>query len=1131
MNYISNKKIKDMTKKHLFQNGLALFVCLFLFAGALFAQTQTVSVRYTANGTWTVPNDVTVTSVTFEAWGGGGAGGGVDGLALGDLVFKGSGGGSGAAYARTVITDGIAAGQQYTITVGARGTASSELQGSIFTPSNPLHYVYTSTDGGFSSVTNPAGTMVVKAAGGISVTGRNNVTGAQAAPASASIGNDAIHVGGNGSNSINSNQTNWTVTSAGSGGGAGGTNTNGGNGFTRTSSSEVNAGGNGGGGDAGKGGTGTGTWQDAPGSNNGSNYGGGGSGTWCTGTAELISLLTNHSDGGQGGAGLVIVTYTYLSETIEAEDVTETICSNPTAGQYTQYSIPLDLDVFGFQLAEAHLSYNPDNVTAQTGLAYTSPTFAYNNSENRWYLEGSVRNNSTETRTLTIPATALAKSWIAWSEFTITINVYPRLDGGVIAKDQFVCGDQTIDILKGDGSVVTDGYYYSSTTTAEASGGSGSGTYQWYAYDQINGSDYEPIPSANANNYTPSNGYNYFMREYVDGECGSVWATDGHNSHYLMVVTVNPLELSTSGFSEDTICSNENYTHELDFNGTSPAAEWYDGFYLQTSTDKGSIWQNVGYEQYTISLDPADFEPGDDIWYRFAYLFSDCDPYPGNSIHKIHVKEVPDYTGQFPDKTITLWYGACDTSIANLAKPVLTPTPAEITGPTCEDGLRLAPGTYTITWNVKPDPDCNIYATYEQQLTVEFPKCGTLDEPYIVKDRDGNEYNTIRIGCDCWFAENLRSNADNATYYNDDDANENFGKLYNWNDAIGSFNTAMDTKLGTTYIQGVCPAGWAVPTVAQYNTMMSVAGTAEDIKSDDENAWLPDLVGTNTSGFSAMGAGYFAGMQYQRLLGYTDFWTADLIESNSTLAKAMELRPGCDELLPVNKNKADKLSVRCVRVEPLSYVNINIAFDMQDEYGDGWNGGYLLVEYGASSVKLFLDREHGNHFENTLPIPQGSDVTMTWYGGIFDEEVGMTVTNEETGEVIFVKEDLSSVSDGETLTEFHLTGAVNPADLQVVILYLGSVWNEPWVNSDFSNPSVGFLEVDYGTGSLYLSKVGYTEEEAVRLELPVGTHVKLNWVGEYTSGCYFSFWYPGIDVFVATTVEEGTMYEFDVEKH
>ena len=1119
-----------MTKKHLFQNGLALFVCLFLFAGALFAQTQTESVRYTANGTWTVPNDVIITSVTFEAWGGGGAGGGVDGLGLGDLSFKGSGGGSGAAYARTVITDGITAGQEYTITVGARGTASSELQGSIFT----YHYVYTSTDGGFSSVTNPAGSMIVKAAGGISVTGRNNVTGAQAAPASASIGNDVIHVGGNGSNSINSNQTNWTVTSAGSGGGAGGTNTDGGNGFTRTSSSEVNAGGNGGGGDAGKGGTGTGTWQDTPGSYNGNNYGGGGSGAWCTGTAELISLLTNHADGGQGGAGLVIVTYTYLSETIEAEDVTETICSNSTEGQFTQYNIPLDLDVFGFQLAEAHLSYNPNNITVQTeegyNLDYTIPTFTYDNSDGHWHIVGSLRNNSTETSTITIPATALTKSWGYWDEFTITINIYPRLNGGVIAKDQFVCADQTIEILRGDGTVVTGGWSWPSVTTAEASGGSGSGSYQWYraAYSNnyVSGS-YEAIPNANAKNYMPGNGHYAYKRQFVDQVCGSAWATDGHGYDYIATVTVNPLTITETDFSEDTICSNEDYYHQFSLAYTSPAEDWFDEILWQKSTDKGNTWVYAGSTvagSVYVHYYPNELEPGTDVWFRYAFVFGDCDPVPGNSIQKIHVKEIPSYTGQFKPLTLTLWYGACDTSIANLAKPVLTPTPAEITGPACEDGLRLVPGTYTITWTVKPDEDCDIYATYEQQLTVEFPKCGTLDEPYIVKDRDGNEYNTIRIGCDCWFAENLRSNADNATYYDEDDANEAFGKLYDWNDAVGSFNEEMETKLGTTYIQGVCPMGWAVPTVAQYNTMMDVVGSIEDLKTDDQSAWLPGMAGTNASGFAAMGAGYFEGMQYQRLLGYTYFWTADLNESNNNVAKAMELRVGCDELTVVDKNKANKYSLRCVKVEPLNYININIAFDMNDDFGDGWNGSYILAEYGASSVKII---GLGSHNECTIPVPQGSDVTLTWFKGSWAYEVSFTVTNEATGEVLYQAEmyDMQNVSNNTVLTNFHVDGACNPADLQVVNFVLKQTYADSWDG--------GVLQVNYGTGVMNLTvpiSSGY--QEVYPVELPVGAHISLDYLsGAADSENYFSVEYPdGTVIFETPTVDSSIHYEFDVVK-
>lgn len=1107
-----------MKKKLLFPSGLALLMCLFLFAGGLSAQTETVSVEFVNTAsptTWSLPTDVTVTSVTIEAIGGGGGGGSVDGY--NSSLFRSGGGGSGAAYAKRTLTT-FTQGQSFTITVGAGGVNTPTWEGNSWDIAHISgHYNYSYTNGGPSLVVSN-GTTLVKAAGGLTVSGRNNMSGANALDLSQSIG-ELVHIGGNGSSAYASNEAEWQVTSAGSGGGAGGSTSNGGNGVTSINLDGNNQGGAAGGGRAGAGGKGQGTWNSTPTSENGHNFGGGGSGAWCTGVNWAYT-------GGRGGNGIVVITYTYLNtptQSVSIANASANVCSG------ANYDVALNITAEGFDLYQAHVA---DEMVVHYGISISANEPEYNSLDGKWHLTGSISNTSGATDNFPITVMVTTPDGTANATATVTLNVYPELDGGVIAKDQLVCAGQTIEILKGDGSVVTDGLYYSSVTTAEASGGSGSGSYRWYAYDIINGSDYELIASANEKNYRPNeNGYFSFKREFVDPVCGSAWATDGNDGSYLIVVTVNPFELYEYGFSEDTICSNENYTHDLVWEGYSPAADWYGNGNWQESTDKGATWVDLASSSssVTVSLTPDDFSAGDDIWYRFIYPFGDCDPIPGNSIHKIHVKEVPSYAGKFPDINITLWYGACDTSIAELVPPVLTPTPASITR-VDNYGDRLTPNEYVLTWSVIAD-DCNIPVEYTQNVTVEYPVCGTLAEPYVITDRYGYEYNTIRIGCDCWLAENLRTIADNATYYDDDEANEAFGKLYDWNDAVGSFNYELETKLGTTYIQGICPMGWAMPTVAQYNKMMEVAGTAEDVKSDDENAWLPDLVGTNTVGFAAMGAGYYSGMQYQRLLGYTDFWTADDNESNSTVAKAMELRPGCDELLNVDKNKADKLSVRCVRVEPLSYININIAFDMEDEFGDGWDGGaYLLAEYGGSSVKLFLDREHGTHFENTLPVPQGSDVTLTWSQGNSDHEISITVTNTETEEVLYHIENLSGTADGEELTTFHVDGHSNPADLQLVDFVLKQMYSGYWNNGSFSSPSTGFLQVDYGTGVLNLSKVGYGSEDHAIIALPVGAHIQLNWIG-YTTGCFFTVKYPdGTVIYDATTVNEGPLYEFDVEK-
>ena len=207
---------------------------------------------------------------------------------------------------------------------------------------------------------------------------------------------------------------------------------------------------------------------------------------------------------------------------------------------------------------------------------------------------------------------------------------------------------------------------------------------------------------------------------------------------------------------------------------------------------------------------------------------------------------------------------------------------------------------------------CNTIVHLHLEVT---DNCSVVCETSVL--HDGYEYPIVKIGNDCWFAENLRTNAEGASYYDDDDANESFGKLYTWQAAVGVNNVEYPTKLGTNFIQGLCPDGWAIPSVAQYQTMFAAAGgNTSAVMSDDESTWLPGYAGTNASGFAAMGAGYYEGVQYQRQLGYTYFWTADLNSSNSTVAKVIELRCGCDELTCKEKNKEDKLSVRCVKVEP-----------------------------------------------------------------------------------------------------------------------------------------------------------------------------------------------------------------------
>ena len=106
--------------------------------------------------------------------------------------------------------------------------------------------------------------------------------------------------------------------------------------------------------------------------------------------------------------------------------------------------------------------------------------------------------------------------------------------------------------------------------------------------------------------------------------------------------------------------------------------------------------------------------------------------------------------------------------------------------------------------------------------------CGTS----TVTDYDGNTYNTLLIGEQCWMKENLRTThyADGTSipydqslsntapsYYDYSTSSiqlEQRGYLYNWPAAMHGANPSG--------VQGVCPTGWHVPSDAEWTTMETV---------------------------------------------------------------------------------------------------------------------------------------------------------------------------------------------------------------------------------------------------------------------------------------------------------------------
>jgi uncharacterized protein (TIGR02145 family) len=93
----------------------------------------------------------------------------------------------------------------------------------------------------------------------------------------------------------------------------------------------------------------------------------------------------------------------------------------------------------------------------------------------------------------------------------------------------------------------------------------------------------------------------------------------------------------------------------------------------------------------------------------------------------------------------------------------------------------------------------------------EIRNCGT------VKDIDGNEYQTVIMGDECWMRENLRTlhYADGREIQpmpqapNNDPQNINrYGRLYTWHSVLDKSEPTEETD---GRVQGPCPDGWHVP--------------------------------------------------------------------------------------------------------------------------------------------------------------------------------------------------------------------------------------------------------------------------------------------------------------------------------
>ncbi|MCQ2276678.1 MAG: hypothetical protein MJZ87_07035, partial [Bacteroidales bacterium] len=285
-----------------------------------------------------------------------------------------------------------------------------------------------------------------------------------------------------------------------------------------------------------------------------------------------------------------------------------------------------------------------------------------------------------------------------------------------------------------------------------------------------------------------------------------------------------------------------------------------------------------------------------------------------------------------------------------------------------------------------------------KSFTTEEPTatftCGTS----TVSDVDGNSYNTVKIGDQCWMKENLRTKTSTGnTYYPNEDENNvaSYGLLYDWAAVMQGSSSSEANPSG---VQGICPTGWHVPSDAEWTQLFdyvssqsayccggntgsiakALASTTSWNYSINDCAVGRTRSSNNATGFSALPAGIYAVGYYGgygsfctsaffwSTTEYYDFGTVRYFESNDA-----GVRQNTD-------NKSNGYSVRCLR-------------DAADGSELGENESNGTPEEPAADMSVTTD--NANTMTSTSAILYGN---VTNLGGNVSVNAGFKYGTSET---------------------------------------------------------------------------------------------------------------------------------------
>ena len=230
--------------------------------------------------------------------------------------------------------------------------------------------------------------------------------------------------------------------------------------------------------------------------------------------------------------------------------------------------------------------------------------------------------------------------------------------------------------------------------------------------------------------------------------------------------------------------------------------------------------------------------------------------------------------------------------------------------------------------------------------------------PSTLIDADGNTYNAVIIGTQCWMKENLKTtkfrnttaipNVTDATawaaltseawcYYNNDTSNNSvYGKIYNWYSVNQS--------------NGLCPLGWHVPSQTEFTTLTTYLGGTSvaggKLKEAGTTHWnSPNTSATNSSGFTGLPGGWRpTGGSFGGIRGWNNLWCAT--EFDASNANYYTLSYNTSNFYGTYNYKYFGCAVRCIKGD---YATVNTS-TITNIRGVASKGGGSISNDGGADI-------------------------------------------------------------------------------------------------------------------------------------------------------------------------------------